>query len=67
MTEQSHLFTDRLNAIIETLTAALVDAEKFDKGNDAAGKRLRAVAQETKAALHAYRVQVQEERNSRKA
>lgn len=67
MTNETHSFTQRLNAIIETLSVALIDAEKFEKGNDAAGKRLRAVIQETKTALQVYRIEIQIERNSRKS
>ena len=60
------MFKAQLNDLINELTLALQDAEKFDSGNDTAGKRLRAIAQETKAKLHKMRSDIQQERNSRK-
>jgi hypothetical protein len=45
----------------------LADAEKFEAGNDAAGRRIRAAAQLAKTDLQELRKQIQEERNSRKA
>jgi hypothetical protein len=60
-------YLSKLNEIIESLTAARDDAQKFDNGNDAAGKRLRGVAQTAKASLQELRVEVQSERNARKA
>ena len=56
----------KLQQLVDTLTEALSDAEKFDSGNDAAGRRVRAAAQEVKTELQALRQQVQAERNSRK-
>ena len=52
--------------IISILNSTLVDADKFDQGNDAAGKRLRATCQEVKNNLQNLRLQIQETRNSRK-
>jgi hypothetical protein len=63
----SDTFISQLNEIIETLSAAKEDAQKFDAGNDAAGKRLRAMAQAAKTQLQNLRVTVQNERNSRKS
>jgi Skp family chaperone for outer membrane proteins len=57
----------KINEIITNLTDALTDAEKFDSGNDAAGRRIRNAAQTAKADLQELRKLVQEERNSRKA
>ena len=57
----------QLQEIITFLTESLQDAEKFDSGNDAAGRRLRAACQETKTRLQQLRLDVQAERNSRKA
>lgn len=54
-----------LDSIIESLQASREDAEKFDKGNAAAGTRVRKAAQEGKAALHALRGQVQEIKTAR--
>ena len=56
----------KLQQLVNTLTEALSDAEKFDGGNDAAGRRVRAAAQEVKTELQALRQQIQAERNSRK-
>ena len=49
---------------IDDLTAALVDAAKHDKGNSAAGTRVRKAMQESKAAAQAVRVQVQNDKNN---
>lgn len=59
-------YRQQLESIIETLNSALSDADKFDNGVDAAGKRLRAVAQDNKNSLHNLRLAIQAERNSRK-
>ena len=56
-----------LQAIIDSLTAALADAEKFDAGNSSAGTRVRAAAQEAVYALKDLRVSVQETKNASKA
>ena len=50
--------------MIDDLTAALVDATKHDKGNSAAGTRVRKAMQEAKAAAQAIRVQVQADKNA---
>ena len=60
-------YKETLQNIIDTLTSALSDAEKFDSGVDAAGKRLRFSSQQAKTELHNYRLSIQEERNSRKS
>lgn len=57
----------KIQELIDQLTASLVDADKFEAGNDAAGKRIRAVAQSVKNDLQALRLEIQAERNSRKA
>ena len=53
-----------VQAMIDDLTAALVDAAKHDKGNSAAGTRVRKAMQECKAAAQAVRVQVQNDKNN---
>jgi len=58
---------DTLSNIIATLTDTLASAEKFDKGNSAAGTRVRKASQEAKAALQDLRVGVQTIKNERKA
>ena len=60
-------FEAQLTQIISELTSSLEDAVKFDSGVDAAGKRLRASAQEAKQKLQNLRLTVQAERNSRKS
>jgi hypothetical protein len=48
---------------IKELTEVLsVDAEKFYKGNKSAGTRARKTAQELKALLQTFRVEILEER-----
>ena len=60
-------YTQQLQAIIDTLTASLQDAAKFDHGVDAAGRRVRSSAQEAKTKLQELRLTIQAERNSRKS
>jgi hypothetical protein len=57
---------EALTKIHESLTEALKDADKFDKGNDTAGRRLRKTALEASKALGQLRKDVQETRNERK-
>lgn len=57
---------NQLQEILTLITEAIQDAEKFDNGNDTAGKRLRIVAQDAKNKLHQLRLDIQTERNSRK-
>ena len=47
-----------LATLVETLNAALVDAEKCDRGNKAAGTRVRAAAQDAVVGLKELRKQV---------
>lgn len=56
---------ENLQSIIDTLTAAQADAEKFDNGNASAGTRVRKAAQEGKKALHALRGEVQQVKHAR--
>ena len=53
-----------VQAMIDDLTATLVDAAKHDKGNSAAGTRVRKAMQECKASAQAVRVQVQNDKNN---
>ena len=55
---------DMVQKMIDDLTAALVDATKHDKGNSAAGTRVRKAMQEAKATAQAIRVQVQADKNA---
>jgi hypothetical protein len=60
-------YTQKLQTIIDTLTASLSDAESFDNGNDSAGRRIRKLCQESKTSLQTFRQEIQAERLSRKA
>lgn len=52
---------ENYNKIIELLEATKADAEKFfDKGNKAAGTRVRKAMQEVKALAQAVRTEVSE-------
>ena len=53
-----------VQAMIDDLTATLGDAAKHDKGNSAAGTRVRKAMQDSKAAAQDVRVQVQNDKNN---
>ena len=53
-----------VNMMIEDLTAALADAVKHDKGNAAAGTRVRKAMQAAKAAAQDVRAKVQDDKNA---
>tara|TARA_X000001036_G_C20672074_1_gene802840 strand:+ start:1543 stop:1722 length:180 start_codon:yes stop_codon:yes gene_type:complete len=53
-----------VQTMIDDLTAALSDAVKHDKGNAAAGTRVRKAMQEAKSAAQAVRTQVQADKNA---
>ncbi len=57
--------TKELTEIADALGAAIKDAQKFDKGNDAAGTRVRKAAQEARARLFGLRNKVTEVREQR--
>ena len=54
-----------VQAMIDDLNGALADAVKHDKGNSAAGTRVRKAMQSVKSAAQDVRVQVQSDKNSR--
>ena len=54
-----------VQAMIDDLNGALGDAAKHDKGNSAAGTRVRKAMQSVKSAAQDVRVQVQSDKNSR--
>jgi len=54
-----------MNEMIENLNAALADAIKHDKGNAAAGTRVRKAMQDAKAAAQDIRAKVQSDKNSK--
>lgn len=49
---------ESLAVLVETLQSAMVDAEKCDRGNKAAGTRVRVAAQDAVAGLKELRKQV---------
>ncbi len=51
--------------MIDELTAALADAEKHDRGNSAAGTRVRKAMQSAKNTAQDIRLKVQSDKNSR--
>ena len=53
-----------VQAMIDDLTATLVDAAKHDKGNSAAGTRVRKAMQACKSAAQDVRIQVQNDKNN---
>ncbi|MAV44263.1 MAG: histone H1 [Euryarchaeota archaeon] len=53
-----------VQGMIDDLTATLVDAVKHDKGNSAAGTRVRKAMQDCKASAQAVRVQVQSDKTA---
>ena len=53
-----------VQTMLDDLNAALADAVKHDKGNAAAGTRVRKAMQEAKSAAQAVRTQVQADKNA---
>ena len=53
-----------VQGMIDTLNDALVDAGKHDRGNSAAGTRVRKAMQATKNAAQDVRKQVQADKNA---
>ena len=51
--------------MIDDLTAALVDAAKHDKGNSAAGTRVRKAMQSVKSEAQTIRLKVQSDKNNK--
>jgi hypothetical protein len=56
---------DMVQGMIDELTEALGDASKHDRGNSAAGTRVRKAMQNTKSAAQGVRLQVQNDKSSR--
>lgn len=57
--------SQELNEIAEALGAAVVEAKKFDRGNSAAGTKVRKVCHEARARLLTLRNEVSEIRKNR--
>ena len=56
---------NELTEIVNTLTAAIIDASKFDNGNASAGTRVRKAAMEATKSLKNLRSTVTEVKNTR--
>lgn len=56
-----------LEQMITLLTDAISDADKFDRGQDAAGQRLRAVLSTIASSSKTFRKEIQDIRTARKA
>lgn len=56
---------NELENIVNTLTAAITDAQKFDGGNASAGTRVRKAAMEATKNLKTLRATVTDIKNSR--
>ena len=54
-----------VQGMIDELTEALADAGKHDRGNSAAGTRVRKAMQSIKSAAQGVRTQVQSDKSSR--
>ena len=48
-------FRDEVNAIMSVLADAVIDAEKFDKGNESAGRRARVAMMDVSNSLREIR------------
>lgn len=57
---------DILKKMQETINLAMTDGEKFDRGNNAAGTRVRKYMQELKSMAQDVRVKVSEIKNEDK-
>jgi len=66
MQEQEFKLENELSLLSQTLIAMQIDAEKFDEGNGAAGKRARKYLASLRASMQALRFKIQEVKNQRK-
>lgn len=58
---------EALSAMAVELEEAQVDCDKFENGNDAAGRRVRSALMNISKACKELRTAIQNERNARKA
>ena len=65
MSDTPKTVTELLSEIIETMTGALEDAEKFDSGNQSAGARVRKALQAVINGSKELRKTVTEVKNAR--
>jgi hypothetical protein len=66
MQEQEFKLQNELTLLSQTLTALQIDAQKFDEGNGAAGKRARKHLASLRANMQSLRFKIQEVKNQRK-
>ena len=66
MQEQEFKLQHELSLLSQTLIAMQIDAEKFDAGNGAAGKRARSHLASLRASMQSLRFKIQEVKNQRK-
>ncbi len=59
--------TARMIDLADKLSESLKDSEKFENGNDAAGKRVRKVCAEVANECKELRAEIQQIRNHRKS
>lgn len=60
------MIESKVTSLNNLLSNAIADAAKFDRGNDAAGRRLRKACMEAARACKSMRADIQEVRNNRK-
>jgi len=60
------MIREQLEEVLAALDEAMADADKFDRGNASAGKRLRKVAVDQMKALKALRSEVMDMIHERK-
>ena len=65
MSNNMNSIQNELENIVNTLTAAITDAQKFDGGNASAGTRVRKAAMEATKNLKTLRATVTDIKNSR--
>ena len=58
-------YRDEVNAIMAVLADAVIDAEKFDKGNESAGRRARSALMEASKVCRSVRQRMIETTNGR--
>ena len=59
-------FRDEVNAIMSVLADAVIDAEKFDKGNESAGRRARVALRDVEKRCACIRKDMMAESNERR-
>jgi len=65
MQEQEFKLQDELTQLSQTLAALQIDAQKFDDGNGAAGRRARSYLASLRTSMQSLRFKIQEVKNQR--